>query len=317
MSFGAVAAIGGAVIAADAAGNAADKQAGAAAGATAAQRAAADRAYQLQEPYQEAGNLANNKLLSLLGLQSESDSAALSSAFDSIYRQERALADQKHRESRGFGFDDAPAWAQAELSNWDQQIRNEAKKRAQAQVKAGGGTGSTESGFGSLMKKFGMEDFEADPGYKFRMDEGMKGVERSAASRGGLFSGAAGKQLERFGQGLASQEYGNAYNRFTNDQTNQYNKLAGVVNSGQGAANQIGNAQLNFGNQQANNMIGAGNAQAAAGIAQGNAWQSGINDAFNLYNQSNALNKALNSGGSSGGFGTGNLYGNQDLGNYF
>jgi hypothetical protein len=57
-------------------------------------------------------------------------------------------------------------------------------------------------------------NFEADPGYAFRMSEGLKALERSAAARGGLLSGGAGKAFQRFGQGLASQEYGNAFQRF-------------------------------------------------------------------------------------------------------
>jgi hypothetical protein len=57
-------------------------------------------------------------------------------------------------------------------------------------------------------------DFEADPGYQFRMAEGNKAIEASAAARGGLFSGKTGTDLQNFSQGLASQEYGNAYNRF-------------------------------------------------------------------------------------------------------
>ena len=34
-------------------------------------------------------------------------------------------------------------------------------------------------------QKFGMDQFQQDPGYAFRMSEGMKGLERSAAARGG------------------------------------------------------------------------------------------------------------------------------------
>ena len=57
-------------------------------------------------------------------------------------------------------------------------------------------------------------NFQADPGYGFRLSEGMKALERSAAARGGLMSGGTGKALQRYGQDLASQEYGNAFQRF-------------------------------------------------------------------------------------------------------
>ena len=56
-------------------------------------------------------------------------------------------------------------------------------------------------------------DFETDPGYQFRLDQGMKALEGSAAARGGLFSSNTGDRIQDYAQGLASQEYGNAYNR--------------------------------------------------------------------------------------------------------
>lgn len=52
-----------------------------------------------------------------------------------------------------------------------------------------------------------------DPGYEFRRSEGMRGLENSAMARGGLMSGNAIKGAQDYGQELASQEYGNAYNR--------------------------------------------------------------------------------------------------------
>ena len=150
-------------------------------------------------------------------------------------------------------------------------------------------TGGEDNGF--LMRRFGMEDFEADPGYQFRMDEGMRGVEGGAAARGGLLSGAALKAIQKYGQGLASQEYGNAYNRFTADQTNQYNRLAGLVQSGQGAASQTANAAGQFGQAQANNLIGAGNAQASGIMGSTNALVGGINSGINNWQQNQMLDQ--------------------------
>lgn len=82
---------------------------------------------------------------------------------------------------------------------------------------------------GELVRGFTPADYQADPGYAFRMSEGMKGLERSAAARGGLMSGATGKALTRYGQDVASQEYQNAYNRFRDTQQLRRNALAGVV----------------------------------------------------------------------------------------
>ena len=60
-------------------------------------------------------------------------------------------------------------------------------------------------------------DFEADPGYQWRLDQGLKSLEGSAAARGGLFSSNTGDRRQDYVQGLASQEYGAAYDRYNQD----------------------------------------------------------------------------------------------------
>ena len=61
--------------------------------------------------------------------------------------------------------------------------------------------------------EFNSDDLMKDPGYKFRLEEGNKAIERNAASRGFLQSGRTMKSLGQYSQGLASQEYGKAYGR--------------------------------------------------------------------------------------------------------
>ena len=56
-------------------------------------------------------------------------------------------------------------------------------------------------------------DFRKDPGYQFRMDEGLKAVRRGASAVGGRGSGATLKALQTYGQNMASSEYDKAYNR--------------------------------------------------------------------------------------------------------
>ena len=55
--------------------------------------------------------------------------------------------------------------------------------------------------------------FEGSPGYQFRLDEGRKAIENSAAARGMLRSGGRLKAMERFAQGTAAPEYNNEFNR--------------------------------------------------------------------------------------------------------
>lgn len=125
---------------------------------------------------------------------------------------------------------------------------------------------------GRFMQTYSGQDIYDDPSYKFRLNEGLNSVQSGAAAQGGLLSGATQKALANYGQEAASQEYGNAYNRFNADQTNQYNRLANLVGVGQNAAAQTGNAGLQTGQAIANNTMGAGNALAAGSIASSNAW---------------------------------------------
>lgn len=137
--------------------------------------------------------------------------------------------------------------------------------------------------YGLLTRQFGMDDFQADPGFQFRLDEGQKALERSASAKGGVFSGAAGKALTRFGQNFASEEYDKAYNRFNDYQSNLYNRLSGVTNIGQNAVN----AQNNLGANavaQANDLRTSGAAARAAGtIGAANSYIGGINSLQNMF----------------------------------
>lgn len=129
--------------------------------------------------------------------------------------------------------------------------------------------------YGSLLHNFGMEDYEADPGYAFRMQQGQQALERSAAARGGLYSGRAAKDLTAYSQGQASQEYQNAYNRYQSNQTNQFNRLATVAGIGQTANNALAQSGQNYANQVSNiGMTNASN-QGNAALAAANASASG------------------------------------------
>lgn len=270
--------IGSSLIGADAAGDAADTQAAAADRSTALQKAMFDKQIELQAPFRETGLAANNRLAHLLGIGRDPSV----STDGMTYEQLLQMADLDHRQKYGIGIDEIdPEVAQ----RWKDQMR--------ASAAAGQSSGvAPQSGgdFGSLTRRFTRADFEADPGYQFRMDEGMRGLEGSAAARGGLLSGAAMKAIQKYGQGVASQEYGNAYNRFTSDQTNQYNRLAGLVNTGMGATNQIGNAAANYANNAGANIIGAGNAAASGIVGGANAIMGGINQGINSWQQNQLMN---------------------------
>ena len=138
---------------------------------------------------------------------------------------------------------------------------------------------------GDFNRDFTMADFNADPGYAFRMSEGQRAVESSAAARGGLLSGGTGKALVNYGQEAGSQEYSNAYNRFNADRSRRFDRLAGIARVGQTATRDLSTAGMNTGNQIANNQMAAGNAASANYIAGGNAANQAIGTIGNWYQQ--------------------------------
>lgn len=115
-------------------------------------------------------------------------------------------------------------------------------------------------------------NFFASPDYNFRRAEGQRGMEQSAAARGGAFSGNALKALSEFNQNIAAGEYGDWWNR-----------QAGLAGVGQAATNQVGQ----LGAQTANNIgqlqLAAGDARASGIIGSANATNQGINNALNAW----------------------------------
>lgn len=136
--------------------------------------------------------------------------------------------------------------------------------------------------YGRYGRDFGAADFEADPGYAFRLAEGNKALERSAAARGMLMSGSMFKGAQRFGQALASQEYQNAFNRYQTNRANQLNPLQSLMGAGQTSANVVTDAAGNLGRSLGENALGAGNARASGYVGAANAYTNAINQMGNL-----------------------------------
>lgn len=104
--------------------------------------------------------------------------------------------------------------------------------------------------------------FYASPGYQFRMDEGIGALDKSAAARGRLRSGAQNKAITRYAQGVASDEFGNY--------TNRLSQMAGL---GAGVAQNSAQNSLNSAANIGNSMVGIGNTRqsgydAWAGVAE-------------------------------------------------
>jgi hypothetical protein len=186
------------------------------------QREMFERQIGLQEPWRQSGIAAQNRLLTLLGINPTPPSG-------------------------GGGIFGTIANA--------------------VQPRTGLSVDPNDPNFGRYAKEFGMQQFQADPGYAFRLSEGMKALERSAAARGGLVSGATMKGIQRYGQDLASQEYGNAFNRYRLEREAALNPLQSLAGVGQTTSQQLGQAGTMYGQNVGNAMIGQGTNQANSLLA--------------------------------------------------
>jgi hypothetical protein len=139
---------------------------------------------------------------------------------------------------------------------------------------------------------FTADKFTQDPGYAFRLSEGMKALDRTAASRGGLLSGATLKGAQRYGQDLGSQEYQNAFNRYNTDYSMRLAPLQTLAGYGQGATNNLASATNTYGANQAENLATRGNIGASSYMNAADAFARGASQY--LRNESdNALIAAL------------------------
>jgi hypothetical protein len=139
---------------------------------------------------------------------------------------------------------------------------------------------------------FGMTNFKQDPGYAFRLSEGLKAIQRSAAARGGLLSGATMKGIGDYSQGLASQEYQNAFNRYQVEKQAKLNQLQALAGIGQNANQQVIQSGNNYADNSGNLIVGGANALAQGQIGAANANASGYMGTANTLN--NAIGSYVN-----------------------
>lgn len=102
--------------------------------------------------------------------------------------------------------------------------------------------------------------FTSSPEYQFALQQGQQALERSAAARGGLFSGNTGVALTEFGQGLASQQFGNYMNRLMQLMGIGQSAAAGTAGAGERMASGIADTLTGIGDTRASGIMGASNA---------------------------------------------------------
>lgn len=285
MSWVAVAIGGSALLGYMSSQDAASAQKGAASQSAAAQERQFNKQIELQEPFRQAGIGGLNRLNYLLGLsrggitQDQARAELLPKFTTTTQRTELdpTLANW-------LSPDNPLAQVTRDTSTVDEAGLKAAIEQRMAQQPVQDGE------YGSLMRDFSMADYQADPGYAFRLSEGQKAIDRSAAARGGLQSGAALKAAARYGQDLGSQEYQNAFNRYQVNRANKLQPLQSLAGMGQSSANTLTGAAGGLGQGLAQSYTDAGNASASGYIGGSNAIAGGLGSYLNYQQGQNYLN---------------------------
>lgn len=278
---------------ADAAESAAGVAGAASDRATALQKEMFDRQMAGLEPNRQAGLVAQNRLMELLGLRMPAQAGgggvgtpymrsdaelrnALSGQFTYGPGQAEVGREGGMMPTAG-GIDEAGlSRAMASARQGDQNAMNNYQP---PQVAAGG----QSADFGKYARDFNMSDFQQDPGYAFRLSEGQKVLDRSAAARGGLISGGALRAATRYGQQEGSREYANAFERYQTNRRNILDPLGSFMTAGQNAAAGQGTAAGQYGTNVGNAYMGQGINQGNALLAGAQARSSSYGDIANLY----------------------------------
>lgn len=281
-----VGSIGGGLIAAGGAKSAAATQDRASREAQASQERMFEKQTALQEPFRQGGMTAQNRLFTLLGLDPNAGRPTAPSgggvqSFNTPYGTFNFPGGMG-----GFGGAGAAPATNAQGIVVDPNSPD----------------------FGKYARDFGMQDFQQDPGYAFRLSEGQKAIERSAAARGGLQSGSALKAAARFGQDLGSQEYQNAFNRYQTNRTNQLSPLFGLMNTGIGAANNLSNVAGAQGQSQANAINDRGAYMASGQVGSANAFGNAFGNIANSLGSAVARSSTYGRGGLTSALNSGSGY---------
>lgn len=219
--------------------------------------------------------------------QSARESAAL----------QKAMFDKQNQQQTGYR-----AAGQGALS----QIGALGSGTYQTYDEAGNPVGTPQTGSGYLTKQFTPQDFAEgiDPGYAFRLQQGQMANQRAANVGGGALSGNTLAGLQDYTQGQASQEYGNAFNRFQTQRGNIYNTLASIAGLGQTSLGQTGTAGTSAGANIGQAISNAGSAQAAGTVGSANAYGGAVQSLGNQFYLSQLLKPQTTQPTQPQGYGT-------------
>ena len=145
----------------------------------------------------------------------------------------------------------------------------------------------------SLLHTFTTSDLNSNlaPNYQFQLQQGQDATNNAASVTGGLVGGNALKGLQDYTQGAAGSAYQQAFNNYTANQTNIFNRLSNIAGLGQTANQTTGNAGTSFGGNIGSAQLAGGAAAAAGQVGSANALNGGLSTAGSMYMLNNLMNR--------------------------
>lgn len=153
-----------------------------------------------------------------------------------------------------------------------------------------------------LTKPFSLQDFTASPAYQFNLEQGQKAIDKAAAARGAFYQPGTLQDISRFSQGLASNEFQNAFSNYNTNLNNIWNRLYGLTGTGQNAAAQTGGFAQGAATNIGADITGAANARAAGTVGVANALTGAAGTGVNAYLMNQILSRNQNPVISGGGY---------------
>lgn len=232
-AIAAVGSVGAAVIGSSGARSAANATQQAADTAAAVQRENYNRSAAALAPWQQSGLAANAQINALLGLPVQQQTAPTGNALTGSGTQ-------------------VPRW----VSRWGGQAVNDlgigGSNFLGDNTVYGGAATATPALTPQQQAQNAFDIYRNSTGYQFRLNQGLNAVNSGYAGAGTLKSGAAMKAINDYGQGMATQEFGNYLGALGNQQQLGFGAASAQAGVGQNTANSLAQIYSNQGNNMAN-----------------------------------------------------------------
>lgn len=190
------------------------------------------------------------------------------------------------------GTGGAPGWVDP---NFDRASFNKAAQAYDIDIRDyadATGLNLADSDPNSLMHRFNANDLNANlaPNWQFALQQGQGATQNMANASGGMLSGNTLKGISDYTLGASGNLYQQAFQNYTGNQTNIYNRLSSIAGLGQTANQATAAAGVPLAQSGANSIMAAGASQAAGTVGRANAISGGLNNAAGWYGVNNMNN---------------------------